>query len=139
MLCGKSITETWRDCMVKFLFFRIEVRAFAYKNDTLQFLTVFTEYFHCVKYHLILFNFLVWKFCCKAQFPHQEIRWNYGIYAVFAFMISNRPQYFKHDVKLYCHWRTWSWVKFWLAKHPKTQPWFSKFYAETRNKLSILH
>ena len=23
-------------------------------------------------------NFLVWKFCGNAQFPHQEIRWNYG-------------------------------------------------------------
>ena len=24
-------------------------------------------------------NFLVWKFYGKAQFPHQEIRWNFGI------------------------------------------------------------
>ena len=25
-------------------------------------------------------NFLVWKLCLSAKFPHQEIRWNYGIF-----------------------------------------------------------
>ena len=29
---------------------------------------------------VILPDFLVWKFCGKAQLPHQEIRWNYGIF-----------------------------------------------------------
>ena len=52
-------------------------------------------FFHCIwmchtaKNTVILPNFLVWKICAKAQFPHsfgrfarithQEISWNYGI------------------------------------------------------------
>ena len=35
---------------------------------------------HTAKNTVILPNFLVWKFCEKAQFPYQEIRRNYGIF-----------------------------------------------------------
>ena len=34
--------------------------------------------FHCVKCRNFT-NFLVWKLCLSTKFPHQEIRWNYGI------------------------------------------------------------
>ena len=34
-------------------------------------------------------NFLVWKFCGKAQFPQQEIRWNYDFFgSVYSLVIK---------------------------------------------------
>ena len=53
---------------------------------------------------VILSNFLVCTFCGKAQFQHQEIRWNYGLfrsvipYAFFVqfFLVSRFP----HGIKL---------------------------------------
>ena len=73
-------------------------------------------------------NFLVWKFCGKAQFrivsgespktmrklclsikfPHQEIRWKYGIFAVFwlqntvLFKWLQRDCFDSQTVRLFC-------------------------------------
>ena len=38
------------------------------------------EIWNTAKSTVISPNFLVWKYCGKAQFPHQEISWNYGIF-----------------------------------------------------------
>ena len=47
------------------------------------------------KNNVISPSFLAWKFCGKAQFPHncafpQEIRWKYGIFCSEAF---NKAKY----------------------------------------------
>ena len=44
-------------------------------------------------------DFLVWKFCGKAQFPHQEIRRNYGSFHSDPEISRNRrfSNYFKGD------------------------------------------
>ena len=73
-------------------------------------------------------NFLVWKFCGKAQFSHQEITWNYGILRSVSYTFSFRFTKIRYDVNrlLFLHlcwvWVQKLWTLFQCALMEKKQP-----------------
>ena len=74
-----SMTYESRD--IKFSVFLSRTSDKVFVSGKCGLLQVFYEIeVHTAKNTVISSDFLVWKFCGKTQFPHQEIMWNCGIF-----------------------------------------------------------
>ena len=77
------------------------------------FITIYLTLFYPAKTAVISSNFLVWKFletlgklCLSTKFPHQEIRWNYGILRSFIDSHNDRCNI---EFIVWCWIHIWSW------------------------------
>ena len=66
--------------IIYFLWRNLFVRTFIFQGIRYSIMSLNTI-MSTAKNTVIWPNFLLWKFSAKAQFPHQEIRWNYGIFS----------------------------------------------------------